>query len=393
MNIHLCIVSHQALANLIPLLQYKPHGVALIVSGPMEAAAKSFRNVLESQGWASEQILDCPIKLGNYDSLFEQAYEIEEKVKEEFPDAILTYNATGGTKLMALAFTQWFSSDHKVIYSDTSAHLIEHLSPRGKSADRMASVLSLELYLKAGGKTLRKRGDDCITWSERCGKRQAATYFMAHHAAGLQDFVSVLNRHFSEYNDGKKVPDILTFDRTPRDKWLRALELLQQGGVLDRGSSVLDWYPKGGDSAIYLSGGWFEEYVWLVAKASGAYDVAFDLDFTDDTRPKSDVRNQIDVAVLHENRLLLLECKTGNTTRDGRDADMVYKLDSLVKQAAGSLGACALISFRPLDHVAATGIVDVRARAQGAGVLTCENHQLPELGDCIQRWISAGEWK
>jgi hypothetical protein len=101
----------------------------------------------------------------------------------------------------------------------------------------------------------------------------------------------------------------------------------------------------------------------------------------------------MDVVVVHNNRLLMIECKTGNLARDRKDEDIIYKLDSLTDQAGGLLGAGALVSFRPLDYSNKKGRkVNVRARAGSVSLLTCEAGELSDLKILLRNWVARGEW-
>lgn len=395
-DIQLCIVTGQALANLIPILQYRPDRVALVVSGQMKDEADRLIQTLKSVGWEADRMdLFAGLPAEPYDAILQYAMDVHEQLESRYPGARITYNATGGTKLMALAFSHWFGSDdvNDVIYADTSNHRIEYVSSKKARAEPMQAVLNLEIYLKAQGKTLRARQDQDPGWQEKAQLRKQATRYLAENAGKLGGLVKLLNEVYVPDNNKKVAPAILRLEHPPRSDWRKALALLEQGEVFEMGDSIQEWYPKSRDAAVYLSGAWLEEYVWFAAKDAGANEVGLSVTFTDDSDRKSDIRNEIDVAVVHDNQLLLIECKTGNTTRDQKDQDIVYKLDSLSDQAGGSLGSSALISFRPLEHTTKNGrLVNARARASSVDVHTCEHEQLSDLRALIKNWMDTGNW-
>lgn len=393
MNIHLCIVTGQPLANLIPILQEKPSLIILVVSKDMEGAAQIFLTTLKQAGWAQEDIhLYEDLPSSNHDLIFEKAVEIEDFLNQQHPDGQVTFNATGGNKLMALAFMSVFGSgSHRVIYTDTRNQHIEVLYPANNPAIKMQSVLTLPLYLKAEGKTLRSRQDDDAVWKDKANKRRKATQYMARNADQITGLVSQFNRHFSVFNDNQKAPDPIKLSSVPKGSWKETLALLCETGVLDGENDR--WYPVASDCARYLSGSWIEEYVWLTAIDSGAEDVALSLEFTDDYSRKENIRNEIDVAVLHENRLLLIECKTGNIALEGKESDMVYKLDSLAEQAGGQLAEAALVSFNTLVRTNNDGrTINAKARARSLNIHTCEGSDLTKLGHYISSWVQKGSW-
>lgn len=396
MDIHLCIVTGQPLANLIPILQYRPDRVALVVSSQMKGSVGQFVQTLESLGWDKSRVdIFDGLASDRYEAMLQCAMEIHEALESRYPDARIIYNATGGNKLMALAFSQWFGSDDRndIIYADTTNHHIAKISTGRERIDPMQSVLNLEIYLKAQGKTLRNRQDQDETWQAKAQHRKAATRYLAENSAKLGGLVKLLNETYVSDNNKEVAPKILRLDQPPRNDWRKALDLLAAGDVLDKGDSNQEWYPKSVDAAIYLSGAWLEEYVYFAAKDAGAQEVALSVTFTDDFDRKSDIRNELDVAVVHNNQLLVVECKTGNTTRDQKDQDIIYKLDSLSDQAGGALGSGALISFRPLEHTNHRGrLVNARARASSVQLFSCEAEELPELRARIKNWMEHGQW-
>lgn len=396
MDIQLCIVSGQPLPNLIPVLQFRPERVALVVSAAMKDAADRFVGTLKSVGWTDQHIdrfEELPSE--NYGQLVDFAMGVHEQLTTNYPNARIIYNATGGNKLMALAFSQWFGSgeQHDMIYSDTANRRIEHLSAGRESIEPMESVLSLDLYLNAQGKTVRSRQDTDEKWLEKAQLRKPATRFIAENASKIGGLVALFNKWYAPDNQGNVVPNVLRLDHPPRGDWRQALELLEQGQVLERGESAQEWFPRSSDAAVYLSGAWLEEFVWFAAKDAGAGDVGLSVEVTDNADNKSDIRNEMDVVAVHNNRLLMIECKTGNLARDRKDEDIIYKLDSLRDQAGGLLGTAALVSFRALDYSNKKGRkVNVRARAGSVSLLTCEAGELSDLKKLMHNWVDRGEW-
>jgi hypothetical protein len=51
--------------------------------------------------------------------------------------------------------------------------------------------------------------------------------------------------------------------------------------------------------------------------------------------------------VVHRNRALLIECKTGRQTKA---QDAIYKLAQLRQQLAGSVGSALYVSAQPVDE-------------------------------------------
>lgn len=393
MKIHLCIVTEQPLANLIPILQEKPERIALAVSMSMEAEAARFLKVLNYAGWPKECVERFDnLPASNYEAIGQRALEIEEALVTDYPEASIVYNATGGTKLMALAFMDVFGSGaNRVLYADTGHGHIASIFPR-QAPIPMESVMNLEIYLKVQGKTLRNRDDNDKALVERMQSRKQATKFLAENATDLEGLIGQFNRTFAPVNDGSTQLVTLELKNPPRGPWLEALRKLEKGGVITAGESIEQWTPVSSEAINYLSGGWLEEYAWFIARDCQVDDVALSLKFTDDYQANADIRNEIDVAVLHRNRLMLIECKTGNVNRDGKDQDIVYKLHSLVEDVGGRLGNGMLVSFQQLEHQTKKGKnVNTGARAASVDLLTCEKSELANLRARIQQWLESAD--
>lgn len=394
MKIHLCIVTGQPLANLIPILQERPDVIALAVTAPMAASCATFIATLKHCGWEATKIArfnDVPDH--NYETILERALEIGESLDEAYPQGQITLNVTGGNKLMTLAFTNAFndSSRYRVLYTDTTHNTLEILQPRLPFVP-IRRVLDMETYLKAEGKTLRDSADTNIDWCQRAEARKPATKYLGNNCQELIGLIGQFNGQWGgDKHRNAALP--LTLRSNPQGPWRKALVALADAAVIDWMDSTPTVTPMNVEAITYLTGGWLEEFVWWTAKDAGAEEVRCSVKFTDDFDGKADLRNEIDVAVLHNNRLLLIECKTGNMAQDGKDTEIVFKLDSLLDQAAGSLGAGLLVSAQPLVHKNSKGrVVNTRSRARSVNIKTAEFQELKSLRVMIASWLEGGRW-
>ncbi|WEM41319.1 DUF1887 family CARF protein [Photobacterium sp. DA100] len=91
-----------------------------------------------------------------------------------------------------------------------------------------------------------------------------------------------------------------------------------------------------------------------------------------------EVRNELDVATVVNNKLHIIECKTKGMRDDGDDT--LYKLESLRDLLGGLQARAMLVSFRPLRHH------DV-VRAQDLGLAIIGPEQLSELQTHLYNWF------
>lgn len=92
-----------------------------------------------------------------------------------------------------------------------------------------------------------------------------------------------------------------------------------------------------------------------------------------------EVRNEIDVATIVNNKLHLIECKTKNMQSNGDDT--LYKLESLKDLLGGFQARAMLISFRPLRYVDIT-------RAKDLGLTLIGPDQLNQLPLHLKNWFN-----
>jgi hypothetical protein len=390
-SLHVCIITGQPLANLIPLLQERPETICLVHSDDMHEAAQAFSHTLEQAGFSPSQILvRGALPTHPYDEIRLFAMGLRDDLGELYPDARLTWHATGGTKMMALAFWDVLYRDRdRVIYTETRDGVIEELIPES-GAKQLESVLTPELYLDALGKLKRRADSDREQWCESAVARKQATRFLAENAEALGGLIQLFNRSLDA--DAGQLQH-LRIERAG-GQWRSALTLRIAAGP-QPGREDGQYHTVRSDSARYLTGGWLEEYVWYIATQQGLDFVQSGLKFGDRAHRKEGQDNEIDTFIMHRNRLLLVECKSGYLGRDARkDGDIIYKLDSIGLHAGGTQATKLLIAAQPLQHETKAGRkVDTRARATATGIYTLECAGLKKLGENLRYWRDQGRWQ
>ncbi|EAR57635.1 hypothetical protein SKA34_08613 [Photobacterium sp. SKA34] len=97
-----------------------------------------------------------------------------------------------------------------------------------------------------------------------------------------------------------------------------------------------------------------------------------------------EVRNELDVATIVNNKLHIIECKTKGMRDDGNDA--LYKLESLRDLLGGLRARAMLVSFRPLRH-------QDLVRAQDLGLAIIGPNQLGDLQKHLYDWLKGAGGK
>ncbi|MBY8237486.1 DUF1887 family protein [Vibrio fluvialis] len=93
-----------------------------------------------------------------------------------------------------------------------------------------------------------------------------------------------------------------------------------------------------------------------------------------------EVRNELDVASVVNNKLHIIECKTKGMRDDGDDT--LYKLESLRDLLGGLQARAMLVSFRPLRHNDIT-------RAEDLGLALIGPDELKDLKTHLKNWFTA----
>ncbi len=382
--VHVCLVSSNLLPNLIPVLMDRPAQVHLVVSHDMSLESRRLQRLL------NDRQIPCVVHNSapstDLPALREYALNLAETLDSASPDQPIVLNATGGTKLMALAFVDIFREllpNAAVIYTDTEHGRLEYLTKRECTARTMTHVLDIPTYLAAHGLTLRCSASDEAVWQERVQQRKALTKWLAQHTANLGDFLGAVNGMASQTLDqnGNLVNPVQTFATgEPHGRWRVAVEEIKCYGLIDwRGGTELAFCNA--DAAGYLGGLWLEEYAWHIVRDERPDDVKVNVEGTWEGSRSKPARNEFDLLAVHANRMLVVECKTlrfGNY--EERDRDILHKLESLGRNTGGLFGRTLLLSARPLSEAA-------RARAKSQRIEVIEADQLKELRTFVQNWM------
>ncbi|MEZ5537184.1 MAG: DUF1887 family CARF protein [Thiolinea sp.] len=386
MNLHICLVSDQLLANYIPVIMDRPDQVHLVSSAYMvnKGMTARFRKMLEQQGFSVFQHDNMPDHdIGGIRRFAEQLWEAVDKQVPD--DPAITLNLTGGNKLMTLAMWDVFKGIvERIVYTDTFNNCIEYL--HDQTREPLRSVLDIPQYLQAYGVKFLQALSDDEEWLAAVNQRKPVSKYLAENAERLGDFIGVLNKLANDTLEEENHRLLLRyptqyFRNPPRGIWRDALRQLQQSGLLkwDGDREVTFTNPE---TVRYLGGIWLEEYVYLIARDANPEHVACSVKINWDS--SRNATNELDVILVHHNRMLVIECKTlrfGNDQQ--KDSDMVYKISDLGDDLRGLFGKTWLVSARePTPR-----LLD-RAKSRRLAVISAAG--LKDLRRSILDWMDGG---
>jgi hypothetical protein len=373
---HVCIVSDQAAANLLPALDaaLKPKKILLLCTQKMKQSSTCAH--LEVS-FKKSGISKCEIiMIDDERDINQMASVLDTWLKNHLQDRILI-NFTGGTKLMTLAlYNSVLGNTHTaldVAYLDVDTQQLIFLQPDTKPRVGLTTKLSLAVYLESYGYTLQNHE---VIASDN--DRDHFCNWMLSQADKLAVELGEFNRACNEMDKARKNGGALNAEfeggneivrQCVLNGWLQVLS-----GTLHRATSA--------DALVFMQGGWLEyavaHSIKLLESNGKLQDFAFNAQVMTDTHTK----NELDCAFLARNRLHLIECKTRNLT--GKDntvaQEAFYKLDSLTK--LGGLRTKGLfVSYRAVPDV-------VLQRAKDLNIKVIQRHQLATLSNQLSSWLA-----
>jgi hypothetical protein len=385
--IHLCLVHNTATANVTPALDpdFRPQEVILLHSPDKEYRATCLERVLKSTG----------VKVSRW--LIEDARNIEQ-IRERVLDLLvarenddIALNASGGTRPMIIAAYEMFKEFNKpIFYVHPETDDVTWMHQRDIPGFNVADRIKLPAFLQAHGaevssqgerrgvpENLRRLTQELIQQVERLAKPLAALNWLAQQAE--------TNLTSPPLTEGQRY-------------WSELQVLIQQfakEGLLTYREECLVFPNE--EARFFVNGGWLEDYTYglifgLRKEIPKIQDIGRGIEVIRDSTGKP-VKNELDVALLHNNHLHIIECKTRrfSTNRstdtslpdvDTPGTEILYKLDTLKGVFGDFYSKVMLVSYHPLSPWD-------RQRARDLGIETCTTQQLAGLKSVLRRWISA----
>lgn len=289
---------------------------------------------------------------------------VHERITElakQFPEKTrIGINLTGGTKLMfagALAAARELGA--VPFYFDSRNRRITFIDSLRR--EKIRPIDSIETFLQLNSDGLEIASN--ITMNEMSPDRQLLTKTLWIHRDKIRRFYAQL----TDYNNAFRPFELKHDGLYLKLDDAKAAKI--QGYGLDL---AFDNWP---DFAKYLSGGWFEEYVYLQCKPYQDSGVIQDLRLNlklnlkqENTSSRSNwgaEYNELDITFTDGYSLYIVECKAGNVTQE-----QVMKLQNLVRFYGGIEGrgvvACC---FPPNTESAKKKIKDARLMLWSGGSL------------------------
>ena len=267
-----------------------------------------------------------------------------------------------------------------LVYTDTRHRRLSWLKPTPRS-ETMVDVLKINDILLAQGYRCQdgSGGAETAHWHRSADERKALTRQLGDQAARLARFFGTLNwlaQCALNEPDGPWRPE-QEFDFSPGGISAEVLRSAQSAGVLSWDEHTQLVF-RDRESAQYIGGGWIEEYAAL--KVSGMRPTQWAPRLRIESA-EGHTPNELDVVLVHANRMLVIECKAA-ATRDNNVAEWTYKASRLAQQVGGQMAQPLLLSAREISAIH-------RQRAKEYGVDILAGAELSNLPDYLRRWMNA----
>lgn len=133
----------------------------------------------------------------------------------------------------------------------------------------------------------------------------------------------------------------------------KLLDLFEQHNLITLEGTKINFASE--EARFFCAGGWLEEHTYhvvrqLMSKTDKIKEVEHSVKVKSIKERNTNVKNELDVAVLANNRLFIMECKTYKTKGENHVQESLYKLLAISKQIGGLLGKGMLISLNDLSE-------------------------------------------
>lgn len=296
-NVLISLVSDQTIPNVLIIkeLAEKYDSFVFVSSDTMEKRGKT-QTLVNTCKISSKNILILKVDQDNYKNT------IEILQKGNFPQTAEHHyllNITCGTKLMSIALLDYFKDypNKEVVYLPHGSNDFVEIYKNVKTS--INTRLTIDEYLSSYDIKIKNENKlEQIIGS--IYTRKDKTYILWDFALNNLNIINQTTDSLRKiYYDNKRK---ITAQEIKNAAGL-VLEVIDVDILNETEKAVKEWYN-------YLTGGWFEELVFLKVKNL--------LNLNDVTHlcqsliiNKGGTENELDVVVSYENRLFYIECKTG----------------------------------------------------------------------------------
>ncbi|OEE59170.1 hypothetical protein A1OO_18205 [Enterovibrio norvegicus FF-33] len=305
--------------------------------------------------------------------------ELAERLKQE--GAEVCFNASCGLRHRLLTAYEIFRTYHWPIYViEPFSDELCWLYPYGLEQQQVEDHINISDYLTIFGARCELQDEDIRsvldTTIETLGQKWAS------NAYELGPGLATLNYLATTCRKEQKLDVELSEKQQGYRELKMLIDDLNDAGLSNFENGILTFTNEA--ARRFANGEWLEWYVHHVVEAI-KHDLLTIQDLSLGVQVyrkigEKEVRNELDVATVVNNKLHIIECKTKGMSSDGDDT--LYKLESIRDLLGGLQARAMLVSFRPLRHHDIT-------RATDLGLALIGPDQLADLKTHLHEWFLA----
>lgn len=377
MAIHVGIIDKDPIRLVTPLLDNRTISNHIVFIGvkAQEEIYTRLHNVLAKRQITSE-FFEIP-NVANPTKIKQSIYALAKDLKQRAEDVKL--NASCGLRHRLLSVYEIFRSYHWPIFVvEPSSDRLCWLYPDGKEDTQVQDRITIDDYLTIFG----ARGE--FSEHEISPQLDQQLYELgerwASNALELGPGLATLNYLATTCRKEQK----LDVELTEKQQGYRELNMLitdlVDTGIATYENGILTFANE--DARRFSNGEWLETLVHSTVRQiqknmPTIQDRSLNVQVYRQLGER-EVRNELDVASVVNNKLHIIECKTKGMRDDGDDT--LYKLESLRDLLGGLQARAMLVSFRPLRHNDIT-------RAEDLGLALIGPDELKDLKTHLTNWF------
>lgn len=383
-DIHVCLISEQAAANLLPVLdpEFKPNEAIFLVSKTMKEKAAFLADAFKAQ----------KVKVNLVDLIDEFNFgEMEDQLIDlisQYENSNIALNVTGSTKLISIAAANAFNLVQKpIFYIDTDKNRIVFLSKNEHKEWLPELPLNaqnkIDIYLSAYGAKVINTSNP-----EQQRELLPSINALIKNYDQYQNIVPLLNK-FASISQSNGYKASLDNESKKINKFHDFLFHLDYLDIIDFDGSTINFKNK--KVKEFLNGGWLEDYTYNEIKdITHIQDILCNADVANHKyqRNKNEYspenkgnKNEFDITFIAKNKLHIIECKTLLMDKGAgvKAEDILYKLETL-KDYGGLMTKKCLVSYFEVPE-------QIKNRANYLNIEIIQGKDLLRLKEKVQNWI------
>jgi hypothetical protein len=325
------LVSEQTVPNVIVTEHFKPDIYWFISTKRMENEGKTgcIENTLRLM---KHELTEKNVRtlIVNQDSLVDCIEKMEDMTNSVDEEAGYVVNLTGGNKIMAIAALEVFRDiGQKVIigYMPLGKNEFIQIYPKKRPLKtyEIPERLALEEYLSCYGFEIKNKEKLSSVVSASLSRETLTEWIMNN----FKELKGLLGFLYKNTGNKRKEAQVEMSDKFNREPSRVEKEFLEKFDFKLKNRVVEKKLKK--DEIIYLTGGWFEEYVFNEVYKMTQEKFVNDVKMGIQISSASGADNELDIAFMKDNTFYHIECKTlGEEEEQSIIGDEVYKKGAIL---------------------------------------------------------------